>query len=202
VLGTGQAMKPVFVISQVGEGGKYRGLWARPAISGVLFSLACFMPLESSLADVTSDSTVSLTVSELVRITSLSDMTLTFTGGTSAPSDFKNVCVYTNMTSAAYKVTAFGNGNSTGGTGTDFFVHAGTYAIPYRVKWNTVTGGGGTELTAGSELTGLSGANTTSQSCGGSPNASFEVSFVREEILKKPSGTYSGVLTFAIEPGT
>jgi hypothetical protein len=141
---------------------------------------------------------VSLTVSTLVRIYGVADFNFgSYTGSGSRSLD-DDVCVWTNADAATYRVTAKGDG-------TDFaFTVAkdGSNTLAYTVKWNNTTGtAGNTALTANSISPNFSGANTTSQTCGGGNNANLQISFGEAALQAAKPGTYSGVLTIVISPG-
>ena len=155
--------------------------------------------------DSTGSMEMYLTIPDLVRLSNVGDITFSSYSGAGDLSSYDNVCIYTNDTQGHYQVTATGNHDSTGGSGTAFYVASGTYAISYSLSWNAATGGGGTAMTAGSALTGRTNGDRTSQSCGSGTalNASFQVSFSRANLLhQKRAGVYEGAITFVVEPGS
>jgi len=153
-------------------------------------------------------STLTLSVSDMVKISGIADLSAALTGGAAtAVSADDAVCVYNNDLDAPgmYRIKAYGQYNSTGGAGTDFYVRStagtNTYTIPYHVYWNTATGSStANELLANTAETDQANANTTSESCGGGNNANFMAVFLRSDILAKPSGTYGGQLYLVVEP--
>ena len=155
--------------------------------------------------DSTGVFTASLTIPNLVRITGVGDLNFGAYSGGSDPSLNERVCVYSNdpSTSGTYKVKISGDRDSTGGAGTAYYIRlTGAAVIPYSVSWNDEAADGGVALTAGSYLTAQTGANTTSSTCAGGNNANFQVSFTKDDILDRPAGLYTGVLTVLIAPGT
>ena len=149
----------------------------------------------------TGEFTASLTIPELVRVVGVGDLDFgTYSGGTDMTRN-ERVCVYTNNSGGTYKVKASGDSNSTGGSGTAFYIKQSGAVIPYYVDWNDEASDGGSALTAGSFLTSQSGANTTSTNCAGGDNANFQVTFTKDNILDHPAGIYTGVLTVLISFG-
>ena len=143
---------------------------------------------------------LSLTIPSLIKLSNMGDLSFgQYSGASSTIAMNNRVCVYTNQSDGKYKVTASGDSDSTGGTGTGFYIHMGSAALPYHVKWNPSSADGGTALTAGTALTGQTGANTASQTCNSGSNANYEVFLTRDEILDVPAGSYSGVLKFIVQ---
>lgn len=138
---------------------------------------------------------VTITVPPLLRVTGLADRALGTWNGSSDMNSNDDVCIYSNVTSGSYKVTATGTG-----TGGAFTLANGGSALPYKVFWNDVTGTTGeVELTAGTALTGQTGYNNTSQTCGGGSNADFHIRILATELSNVPSGAYTGNVSFLIE---
>jgi hypothetical protein len=166
------------------------------AITFVSKSLVVFAATDGTLnATSTGDLSMDLSIPNLTKLTDVADLNFgTYSGSGNAVLD-DDVCVYTNNTSGQYKVTARGSGTSFAYTITN-----GSQTIPYTVRWNTIAGtAGNVNLPSNSQTTTLSGANTTSQSCGGVKNANFEVTMTRSAVLGVPAGTYSGILTLIID---
>lgn len=104
---------------------------------------------------------ITLTVPNLVRVSALQDITMTYQNpnyvGTSP------ACVYRNI-SGDYAVTATSDGAS------GYLLQNGGSSIAYTVDW------AGTPLTDGTKsATFTGGADTTSLSCGGTPNVTLTV---------------------------
>lgn len=158
-------------------------------------------PLVLAATDGTLSSTstgelgVSLSISNLVRITDVAPLNFgSYSGSGSAVQD-DSVCVYTNNPSGQYKITARGSG-----TLYAFTITNGSTTIPYTVRWNnTGSTSGNFQIDANIQSSTLSGASTTSQTCAGVNNANFQVTMTRDAILGVPSGTYTGTLTLIID---
>jgi hypothetical protein len=145
-------------------------------------------------ATSTGSTDMDVTIPGLVRITGVGNLDFgNYTGG-SAPSLYEPVCVYTNDASGNYKVTARGTGASYAFTVDDGNGHT----IPYSVSWDDFSAT--ISLSPDTASTTRSGANTSSQTCGGGNSARFQVSFTASALLSKPAGTYTGTLTLIIEP--
>ena len=75
------------------------------------------------------------------------------------------------------------------------------FSTTYTVRFNdAVSTSGNFALSPNLISAQLSGANTTSITCGGGNNANFQVSFSQNALLNVPAGTYTGTLTLVIEP--
>lgn len=147
-------------------------------------------------ATSTGTSTITVTVPNLIRITGMADFSFGTYSGSGDMDQNDNVCVYTNKASGTYRVTASGSG-----AGGAFSVASGADTLAYGVFFNDVSGTTGEQaLTSGSALTGQSGANTTSQTCGGSDNANIHVRFLETNLTAAPAGSYTGTLTIVVEP--
>ncbi len=165
------------------------------AIATSLFSTG-FTATQGTLGPTSTGTVnISLTIPQLVKISGLSDIALGTISG--APvSGNTTACIYSNN-SGNYAVTVTGSG--AGGA----FTIAGpspatTSTIAYTADWiaNSITA----PLTAGTKLTGRTGANTTSVNCAGGSNATFSVTFSEAAITAVPSGAYSGTATILISP--
>lgn len=147
-------------------------------------------------ATSTGTSLISVTVPNLIKVTGFADLALGAWSGSGAMDGNDNICVYTNKASGTYRVTATGSGASNAFTITD-----GSNLIAYTAAFNDVSGTSGEQpLTSGTALTGQTGANTASQTCGGSNNSNFHVTIAEAALLAAPAGAYSGTLTILVEP--
>lgn len=167
-------------------------------LTGLLVSssIYVFAATDGTLgATSTGDLGLSLSISNLVKLTDVADLNFgTYSGSGSAVQD-DSVCVYTNNPSGQYKVTARGSGTSFA-----FTITNGSATIPYTVRWNnTGSTTGNFQINSNSQSSTLSGANTTSQTCGGVNNANFQVTMTRNSILGVPAGSYTGTLTLIID---
>ena len=147
----------------------------------------------------TGDTGINLSVSNLVKISQMVDLNFGTYGGSNNFSRDANVCVWTNQAGGLYKVQAQGDGAANA-----FLVtNAGADTLPYSVRWNGTTGtSGNTSLVADDVSASFSGASTTAADCGGGSTANFQVTFSQNDLLASRPGTYTGVLTFIISPGS
>lgn len=145
----------------------------------------------------TGDTSISIGVSNLVRISGIDDLSFGTYSGSGNFSKDQDVCIWTNQNGGNYKVKARGDGTSYA-----FTVSSGPGSIlPYAVKWNGATGtSGNTALTADTLSGAFSGASTTSSTCAGGETANYQVIFSSTDLLDVRPGTYTGVLTFIISP--
>lgn len=133
-----------------------------------------------------------------VRISNLSDIDF----GTTAvvPTEqFISLCVYS--TTGGYSLTA----SSEHGTGTDFrLANAGdSDFITYNVLFNDAdTGaiGDATDLNHTTPLTTQTGANTTSDTCGGGTNSRLFVDIDATSFGNAGADTFADVLTLTVAP--
>ena len=143
---------------------------------------------------------IQVDVDDLVRISGLSDILLTFDAtGTGDVIGSSTACIYRNG-AGDYNVTASGSGAASA-----FTIQNGA-AVPtviaYTVAWDdAVTGTNTSAVTALTPLTGQSGANTVADDCstGGGANAFVEITIPRADLSAAPAGTYNGTLTLVVE---
>ena len=147
-------------------------------------------------ATSTGSANITLTIPTQVRISGLADLALGTWSGSGSKTANDDVCVYTNNPGAGYRVTATGNG-----TGGAFTVASGAETVAYEVRWNDQTGtAGNVQLTSGVQLASQTGANTSSQTCGGLNSANFQVTFTSSALAAAKSGAYTGLLSIVVEP--
>lgn len=167
------------------------------AIAAAFFSVASAAQQGTLGPTSTGSVNISLTIPALVQISGLTDIALGTVNGPFPATGSTPACIYSNN-SGNYTVTVTGSG-----TGGAFTVSgpspATTSTIAYTATW-TAGSGAAQSLTAGTKLSGLSGANTTSTNCGGSTNATFAISFSSANIAAAPAGGYSGTATILISP--
>jgi hypothetical protein len=161
------------------------------------FSVTAYAATDGTLGSTsTGTASVSVTVPNLIRITGMADFPFGAYGGSGDLNNDQNVCVYTNKASGTYRVTGTGSGG-----GGAFTLAKGGDTLDYAVYFNDVTGTTGEQpLTAGSALAGQSGANTSSQTCGGGSSANYHVEILETDLLAVPAGAYSGTLSILVEP--
>lgn len=164
---------------------------------GLLLSGYAFAATDGTLgATSTGTSDISLTVPELILISGMADVSFGTWSGSGDLDGNEDVCIYTNKAAGTYVVTATGDGAANAFTVTD-----GSNTIAYAVAYNDVSGTTGeAALTTNVQSAQQSGADTSSQSCGGSDNANFHVTVTEANLLAAPAGAYSGTLTLVVEP--
>ncbi len=140
------------------------------------------------------DLTASVTISHLMKITSVGDLTAEYQGnGDLTLQD--DVCVYTNDSLGRYKAKLTGDGPG-------FTIKKGSDHVDYAAFWNDEAGAKGSSVTSGEPLSGQTGASF-SQSCtdkSGNVNGNFTLAFSKKNLLAVPAGTYTGHLTIEILP--
>ena|ERR1022692_2236002 len=146
-------------------------------------------------ATSTGTSLVSLTIAAQYQITGLTDLALGAWSGSGNMTANNDVCVYTNDSTGNYHTLV------TDSSGTSAFkVKSGANAIPYTVNWNHVSGVvGNVAVTYGIALL-VTGANTSSVTCGGLKDANYQVTFLSAALAAASAGSYSTTLTMVIEP--
>jgi hypothetical protein len=125
----------------------------------------------------------------------LADVTFPATASTPSPID-QTACLYSTTGSYTIQATS-GNAQSGNfrlkGTGSNF--------IRYMVDWfNDPAAGTDTSLNSGTTSGSIGGANTTSDTCGGSVNARIRISIDSGTFTAAPPGTYSDTLTLLAPP--
>ncbi len=138
---------------------------------------------------------VSLQIQSYFQISGMVDRNLgTWTGVGNLTSD-DDVCVYTNLPSGAYRVIVTGSGS--GGALT---LIKGGDTLGYEAWWNDQPGSSGlVQVSAGTPLTGQTGANTTSHNCGGGNSASLRIFIPSGNLASVPAGIYTGTVSVQIE---
>ena len=143
---------------------------------------------------------INVDVEDLVRISALSDIFITFDAtGTGDITGSSTACVYRNG-AGTYEVNATGSGAANAFTIQDAAPTPTTVA--YTVAWDDdVSGAAAAGVTSGTPLTGQTGADTVSDSCAtGGANAFVEITIPRASLVAAPAGTYNGTLTLEIAP--
>lgn len=148
-------------------------------------------------ATSTGTTDLSLSISDMVRVTGMADFSFGNYGGSGTATLDDNICIYTNNPTGQYVVTATGDGAGSAFTVDDNNSHV----IAYTVRFNDQTGtSGNVALTTNVASATQSGANTTSQTCAGGNTANIEISITQSALMSVPAATYSGVLTLVVEP--
>ena len=164
--------------------------------AGIMVSGIAIAANQGSVGGIsTGDLNVEVTINDEVRISGLSDITGAFDG----TNDFvgaSTVCVYRNGT-GLYAITATGDGGGNAFT----ITNTGLPVIPYTVEWDDRSGGGFTSMATGVQLTGQTGADTASDTCGGGgDNADVQVTVDAGDLITSPAGLLIGVLTLEVAP--
>jgi hypothetical protein len=159
-------------------------------------------------ATSTGTSTVSITTTDMVEITSSSwDYAIGSYSGSSGVDSLatKKVCVFSNVPTGNYTVTGSSDWTAAGGaadnTETNFYLKraATTDTIQYTVRWNPTGNGTGGALLTGNAASADMGNVDASYPCN-TDTANFQIQMTHNNIMSKPSGSYSGVLTLLITP--
>jgi hypothetical protein len=146
-------------------------------------------------ATSTGTSLVSLSISQVFKITGLADIALGAFGTTDMTGN-SDACIYTNTAGGAYHVKV----TDDSGTGGFALKTAGGSTVPYTVKWNSAAGTtGNAAVTYNTDLAGTN-ANTTSQTCAGGKNANVAVNVLATDLTAAAAGNYSTTLSVLIEP--
>ncbi|TQV89035.1 hypothetical protein [Aliikangiella coralliicola] len=144
-------------------------------------------------ATSTGDLIISLDIDNLVRVSNLNDINLgNFNGGAGDLSGSDTFCVYRNG-AGNYNINMSGSGAANAYT-----LASGANTLPYAVEF--VNGATTTAMATGTALTGQTGANTTSDTCGGADNVSLNVTVANGDLAAAPAGTYTGTLTIVVAP--
>jgi hypothetical protein len=160
--------------------------------------IRCAAAASDGTVGATSTGTANLSISipGFVIIKGVANISLGTWSGSGDLSANDNVCVYTNLGTAKYRVTATGNGSSNA-----FTVSATGNSLPYKVYWNQVTGTTGqVELTSGQVLLNQTTSNNSSSACA-ADTANFQITILSSDLLAARPGAYTGNVTFLIEPG-
>ena len=170
---------------------------ASALIAGMITTGAVFAATQGTVGGIsTGDITVSVTVTDEVRISSLDDLGGTFTGVDIVDTD--QLCVYRNG-SGNYNITATGTG------GGAFQIANGGTSIPFTLGLNDDTlGGPFTGLTSGVTLIGQNTSETAADDCGvgggGVDTAEVEVTILATDMLTLPAGAATGLLILTVGP--
>jgi hypothetical protein len=100
-----------------------------------------------------------------------------------------DICVY-NSAGSNFKIAFYTDVGS-------FEMVNGSHRLPFSVRFK-VSGGAYQNVTYNLAET-FSGAHTTSDSCGGVPNATYEVTLLQSDLLNRRPGAYSASLSIRIQ---
>jgi hypothetical protein len=145
---------------------------------------------------------VSITIPSLVQITGLSDIALTPTTISGSVTGNTTACIYSNVVSplGSYFVTATSANAAAGAFRVNNGGTTGTY-ITYSAFWNNSSAPAQTTaLTSGTKSAQQTGGSAVSLTCGGTPNANFNISFSSAQIAGAVPNTYTDTVTLLITP--
>ncbi len=158
-------------------------------------AMSVFSATDGSLGTTSSGvSSLSITKVNSVKITGVED--IAFGSVVAAPNKSSfDVCIYS--TTGSYNIRA----SSANGTGTNFRLHSSGNYIVYDVEWNNAASGtSGTNQDHNVTSSTLTGADSSSQSCGGGDNARVFVEVDGTSFNSAAIGTYTDTLTLLITP--
>ena len=173
-------------------------------VAGALATLLLVEPAAASTQGTfgstsTGSVTINASVPGRVRISGLSDVTLSNVDPSVTASNAQNVCVWSNTSTRGYSITATGSGAANA-----FTLSSGALpVVPYTVEWAQTSGqASGTGITASTALTGqTSSAINPDCSAGPAASASLIVSVASSALQGMTSGvTYNGTLTLVVAP--
>ncbi|WP_133139418.1 hypothetical protein [Legionella genomosp. 1] len=146
-----------------------------------------------------SAASVTVTVPALVQISGLSNITLSPINLSSPVTGNTTACIYTNTISplGSYFVTAT-SANAASGT---FRVVNGSNFITYNAYWNPGSAPSQTiTLVSGVKTAQQTGGSSTSLTCGGTPNANFNIRITSSQVAGAPAAVYTDTVTLLISP--
>jgi hypothetical protein len=129
---------------------------------------------------------------QTVKITEMTDISLGTYSGIGDLQNEDTICIY-NLGNSAYRVRASG----TGPGGAYQMTGPGGATLPFEVEFRS--GAGSFVALTHNSFTGFTGADTSSNSCGGTPNATLRVIAREANLLSVVNGSYSGTLTILLE---
>lgn len=157
------------------------------------------LPFTCLYAANPSTTTISVTIPALVQISGLSDITLAPTNFGSPVVGATTICIYTNVITplGSYYITAT-SANASSGL---FRVANGPNYVTYNAFWNSTASPTQTvSLSSGVKTTQQSGGNSTSLTCGGIPNANFNISIASSNVEGTVPGTFTDIVTIVVSP--
>jgi hypothetical protein len=129
---------------------------------------------------------------QTVKITEMTDISLGTYSGIGDLQNEDTICIY-NLGNSAYRVRASG----TGAGGSYQMTGPGGATLPFEVEFRS--GAGSFVALPHNSFTGFTGADTSSNSCGGTPNATLRIIAREASLLSVVNGSYSGTLTILLE---
>lgn len=134
-----------------------------------------------------------VTLPELVQITNLNDIDLGNYDGVSDLTQSDDICIFRNGF-GSFRIKASGGPSD----GDPFLLSNGADQIPYLVALKDNAMASHVSVTEGQWLGGLNGHG--SQNCGGTTNASVQVTALASDMVSATPGTYAGTLYLTVEP--
>lgn len=142
---------------------------------------------------------VSLAIPQLYLISGVADFSFgTYSGSGNLSANY-DLCVYSNDSSAGYKVRVT-DSSALSADGYSVQNAAGTAQIPFNVKWKSGVGSTGNRQLTYNVAHTQTAANTTTPNCNGTNNANIQINLLQSDLQGAPSDTYSSTLTISIEP--
>jgi len=146
-----------------------------------------------------STATISVTIPALVQISGLSDITLAPTNFGSPVTGATTICIYTNVITplGSYYITAT-SANASSGL---FRVANGANHITYSAFWNSTSSPTQTvSLSSGVKTAQQLGGDSSSLTCGGTPDANFNISISSSNVAGVLPGTFTDTVTIVVSP--
>ena len=169
------------------------------ALATVASATAASAATQGSLGSTSTGSvSISASIPSRVRISGLSDVAFTNVDPSLDAANAQNVCVWSNTGTRGYQLTATGSGAANA-----FTLANASLTVPYTVEWSATSGQtGGTVLTTGTALTGLTSTATNSNCASGPPaSASLIVKIASTDLQGMSSASnYTGTLTLLVAP--
>jgi len=147
----------------------------------------------------TGNITINATISGLVQISNLSDLSFSSLTGTTDTTLSENVCVWSNTSTKNYTIKATGNG-----TASAFTLASGSNApLPYGVSWAATSGASsGTSLTTNTTSAAFA-STATSPLCSTTPTTTatlFVTITAANQYTMVANASYTGILTLLVTP--
>ncbi len=165
------------------------------ALSVSALNGAAFAATQGSLGSTsTGTSSLDATVTDLVQITDVNDITLSAASASDplVGSD-SSVCVYSNASGNLYEITA----SSANGSGS-FLLNDGSNTMAYTVNW-TDSAATTVALSEGAQSS-SNFAGSASTSCADTKVSSVALSVPAATWTTSPAGTYNDTLTLVVAP--
>lgn len=176
--------------------GRFTAIFAAALLCGLCGTTGAEAAANGALGlSSSAQTTVSLTIPELVRASGAEDISLGAYGGSGALSGGADLCVYSNG-SGNYQVRVTSN------TGGGFGIrNAEGATLPMNVSWNNAAAASGAQQLSHGTPVAMTAADTTDPDCSsGGKNANISVHISQETLSAAGPGQYAGTLAIMIEP--